>query len=267
MRRSTRLLLSALCGVCAAGMAFLAVSSAEQEAAAARAEALAAHGGEVVEACVVTQPLEAGDAVDASCVEVRDWVAELLPEDACTSLSEVEGRSVTERVPVGAVLAETYFVRGRGRVEVPDACVAVSVPLQQEYALGGALAEGEEVDVYVTRDGVADRIAAGARVIDASTFGTDGSGSLEWATLAVEPTLVGELLAASARGTVSLTLAGADAAGGSPAPGEEGAAAPAPNGEEAGADGPAADEGAESNAGAAAQGAEAPVQAEGTEAR
>lgn len=255
MKRSVRLLLSALCGACACGLAFLALSSARREADEARGQALASFGGTAVTVCVATEPLEAGDTVDATCAEEREWVAELLPAGACASLSEVEGRAVTERVPAGAVLADIYFTRERGEVEIPRDCAAVSVPLQQEYALGGALDEGEKVDVYVTRDGISDCVAASARVIDASTFGTDGSGSLEWATLAVEPEAVGELLSASARGTVSLVVAGEGAADGA----RDGADGEAQGGRDAGAGGAKG-----SAAGAGDADAEAP--AEGTEA-
>ncbi len=223
MKRSVRVLLSAFAGVAAAGLALTAVSSAEREAEAARAEALAAYGGEVVTVCVATSSLEAGDELDATNVELRDWVADLLPEDACTSLDEVGGREVAERVPKGAVISETYFSRRESAVEVPEGLVAVSVPVQQEYALGGALTSGDEVDVYVAASGVVDRISEAARVIDASTFGTDGSGDLTWVTVAVEPERVEELLAASARGTVSLTLSGLGVDGARGAGGDEAA--------------------------------------------
>ena len=213
MERRVRLLASVLCGVAACGVAFLTFSSVEGEAQAARAEALAAYGGDVVPVCVATREIEAGEELDASCVEVRDWAVDLLPEDALTSLDEARGREVSARVPKGAVIAEAYFSAERGVLEVPDGTVAVSVPLQPAYALGGAFAPGEDVDVYVTSDGVVSRLAEGCRVVDANTFGTDGSGSLEWATLAVAPEAAGELLAASARGTVALAVPGDEASG------------------------------------------------------
>ena len=222
MRRGVRLLASALCGVAACVIAYVAVTSAESEAQAARNEALAAYGGDVVPVCVATRELEAGDELDASCVETRDWAVELLPEGALTSLGAARGRKVAERVPKGAVISEAYFAVERGALEVPDGAVAVSLPLQPAYALGGAFSAGDEVDVYVTSDGVVNRLAEGCRVLDANTFSTDGSGSLEWATLAVAPEAVGELLAASARGTVALAVAG-----------EDGAADPAPSTNEA----------------------------------
>ena len=84
--------------------------------------------------------------------------------------------------------------------------MAVSVAVDEEHAVGGALAAGDAVDVYVSTNGVADRLCR-ATVIATSAEGSEAGGAaISWATLAVEPERVSEVLAATARGSVSLTL-------------------------------------------------------------
>ena len=65
---------------------------------------------------------------------------------------------------------------------------------------------GSYVDVYVQKDGVTDRLC-GAYVIDTSEdSGATREGKIEWVTLAADPEDVKELLGASGKGTVSLTI-------------------------------------------------------------
>ena len=65
---------------------------------------------------------------------------------------------------------------------------------------------GDAVDVYVSKDAVADRLAS-ARVLDTSALAT-GGGEVSWVTLAVEPSCVQELLAAMSLGQVTLVVPG-----------------------------------------------------------
>ena len=65
---------------------------------------------------------------------------------------------------------------------------------------------GSYVDVYVQKDDVTDRLC-GAHVIDTSeNSGATREGKIEWVTLAADPEDVKELLGASGKGTVSLTI-------------------------------------------------------------
>jgi pilus_cpaB: Flp pilus assembly protein CpaB len=89
---------------------------------------------------------------------------------------------------------------------VPKGKVAVSVAVDAEHSVGGATGVGSYVDVYVQKDGVTDRLC-GARVIDTSEdAGATREGKIEWVTLAADPEDVKELLGASGKGTVSLTI-------------------------------------------------------------
>mgnify|MGYP000388139028 CR=1 FL=1 len=67
-------------------------------------------------------------------------------------------------------------------VQVPRGTVAISVASDAEHAVGGSLARGDEVDVYVADASVADRLTR-AEVLDTSVL-ADGGGDLSWVTLA-----------------------------------------------------------------------------------
>ena len=90
---------------------------------------------------------------------------------------------------------------------MPRGKVAVSIASDAEHAVGGSLTRGERGDVYVSKDGVTDRLTA-AEVLETSAQ-ADGGGDMSWVTLAVGSASVEELLTASAQGTVSLTVPGA----------------------------------------------------------
>ena len=75
--------------------------------------------------------------------------------------------------------------------------------------MGGSLARGDEVDVYVADASVADRLTR-AEVLDTSVL-ADGGGDLSWVTLAVDASAVRDVLAATTRGEVTLVLPGASA--------------------------------------------------------
>ena len=241
MKRGTKLLLSVASGVLAVLIALAYGSSVRAEAADAQREVLAAYGGELVSVCVASRDIDPGEVLDETCVHMEDWVAGLLPDGAATSLSDVTGEYVTSSIPAGAVVCPVYLEVRDGAIEVPRGMVAVSVPASDESAVGGALAPGDRVDVYVSRDGVTDRLCR-ASVIDTSARGQEGAGAIAWVPLAVDPERVTEVLAATARGSVSLTLpdASLDAADAADGDGdaddsaaEDGATAAAPSIEDA----------------------------------
>ena len=209
MKRGTRILISLACGVLAAACAYLYAADVRAEAEGVREELLAQYGGDTVAVCVATREIEPGETLVESDVSLEDWVPSLLPTDAETSVRDVAGRQVTSRVPEGAVLCSAYFERHDDALEVPAGMVAVSVPPAEEHAVGGAVMPGDRVDVYVSQGGVADRLC-NAQVIDTSARVAEAEGAaVTWVTLAVSPDRVSEVLAATAVGSVSLTLPGA----------------------------------------------------------
>lgn len=206
VKRRTRIALSVVSGVAAAIAALLYASSVQAEAQKAQQEALARYGGEVVSVCVATRDIEPGDVMDESCVANEEWIASLLPPDAVTSLDDVLGKTATSSIPRRSVLSPQYFKRDEKAVSVPSGKVAVSVASDAEHAVGGALVRNAVVDVYVSRDAVADRLVR-ARVLDTSAI-ANGGGDISWVTLAVDPASVRELLSATTKGMVTLVVPG-----------------------------------------------------------
>lgn len=207
MKRRTRLVWSIACGVATAALVLIYVTSVRTEAAQAQREALERYGGDLVSVCVATRAIEPGETIDEGNVRVEEWAASLLPDKALTSLEKAHGKTATSHIPKRAPLSSVYFERRDGTIEVPRGKVAVSVACDTERAVGGALERGERVDVYVSKDGVTDRLTA-AEVLDTSSL-ADGGGDVNWVTLAVRDSSVRELLTAAAQGTVSLTVPGA----------------------------------------------------------
>lgn len=206
MKRRTRLMLSALSGVAAAALFMLYASGVRVEAEQQRRETLERFGGELVSVCVALRDIEPGEEIDEGNVAVEEWASSLLPADALTSLSASVGKTATSRIPRRAPLSGAYFERREDAASVPKGKVAVSVPSGAERAVGGALERGDSVDVYVTNGSVADRLTS-AEVLDTSVL-AEGGGDLAWVTLAVDPSAVRELLAATSAGAVSLVAPG-----------------------------------------------------------
>lgn len=206
MRRTARMAISLACGVLAVIIVLVYVSDVRAEADRAREQALAELGGEPVSVCVATRTIHPGELLDESNVAVEQWVAGLVPEDASDKLEDVVGKQVSSVIPERAVVCDAYLERDEEALEVPSGMVAVSVPADEARAVGGAVAPGDNVDVYVSSSGVADRLCSG-RVIDSSARVDGGSNaSITWVTLAIEPEHVSEVLAATAQGSISLTL-------------------------------------------------------------
>lgn len=208
LKRKTRIAVSAVSGIAAAMIALGYASTVRAEADRAREEALAKYGGDMVQVCVATRDIEPGEAIDEGNVIMEDWVAGLLPADAGLSLDAVVGRTATSRIPGRAVLCPVYFKAREAGIEIPEGAVAVSVAADEAHAVGGALGRGDAVDVYVSRDGVADRLCA-ASVVDTNAL-AEGGGAVRWVTLAVGPESVEELLMATAVAPVTLVVPGAE---------------------------------------------------------
>ncbi len=200
--RKLRIAVSVVLGLLAVALTLLYAASVRDEAQATQREAMASYGGDVVRVCVATRDIEPGDAIDESNATVEDWVSSLLPSDAYGSIKEVLGKTATGRIPKRAVLSPLYFAENKHGLDVPEGMVAVSVASDAEHALGGTLERGDEVDVYISKDAIADRLTT-AQVLDTSAL-AQGGGDITWVTLAVRPESVCELLSAASKAMVTL---------------------------------------------------------------
>lgn len=194
-------------------------SSVQKEAVAAQKDAFARFGGEPVTVCVAARDIAPGEVLDDESVVTGEWAQGLMPDEPICEVADAVGRVATSRIPKNAVICSTYLEAHSGGVEVPAGTVAVSVASDPVHAVGGSIAPGDTVDVYVAQDAVADRLMS-AQVLDTSAEAT-GDAGMSWVTLAVEPDRVQELLVATSMGQVTLAVPGA-LDDGSPAASEAG---------------------------------------------
>lgn len=207
-RRTTAIAIA--CGFICALCVFLFTFSVQGEANAARSEALARYGGEQIEVLVATRDIAAGERVEASAVETRLWIADLLPEEAIGNVADAVGKTATTSILKGEVISAKRFERGRTAITVPSGSVAVSVPAKAVQAVGGAIATGMYIDVYSSGDAATTAIARDVLVIDVSvgesgSLSSSGSG---WITLAIKPENVQEIIAAAAKTDLYFVLPG-----------------------------------------------------------
>lgn len=221
VKRSWRIAVSLACGVAAALLAMAYAGSVRADAARVQQETVKRYGGDLVSVCVATRDIQPGETLDESNVAVEEWVASLLPDDAVTSLRSCVGKAAASKIPRRAVVCPAYFEAGGDAVEVPKGKVALSVPSDEEHSVGGAIRRGDEVEVYVSRDNLADCIAR-AHVLDTSSLAAEGQ-EMTWTTLAVDPADVQEVLSAVSAGTLTIVVPGEGAV-----PPEEGKAPQTP---------------------------------------
>lgn len=183
---------------------------------AARAEVLARYGGEQVEICVAARDIAAGERVDSSAVEMKLWVADLLPDGAIGDSGQVVGRTATASILKGEAISEKRFEESHGSLNVPAGKEAVSVPAKAVQAVGGAIGAGMNVDVYSSGDAETVLLAEDVAVLDSSVVGTGGLVSSDggWLTLAVDSERVEEIISASRRTTLYFVLSGGEAPSG-----------------------------------------------------
>ena len=210
MKQSQMIAASIACGLACAACVAVFLASVQGEADAARAETLARYGGEQVEVCVAARDIAAGERVDLSAVELRLWVADLLPEEPVRDSSEIVGKTVTSSIVKGEVISQKRFESERDSLEVPEGKAAVSVPAKTVRAVGGAIRPNMSVDIYSSGGTATTVLARDVLVLDTSV-GASGSlmsSDAGWITLAVDPDRVEEIVAASSKTDLYFVLPG-----------------------------------------------------------
>lgn len=200
MRRSKSVVFGSICGLCCMACVGLYLAQVNQQAALAHEEALARFGGDQVEVVVAQRDIAAGETIGDSSVEMKLWVASLLPEGALTNRSEVVGSQAGTSILKGEVISNRRLGAVSSSIEVPDGLTAVSVPARDVQAVGGALGVGSRTDVYAIGPNATSVLAEDALVIATSASdkgAASGSGSSSWVTLAVRPSQVEELITAA----------------------------------------------------------------------
>mgnify|MGYP000883830053 CR=1 FL=1 len=204
---------------CAVLVVMLVVGYADTVRAAALQEhndAVARYGGDVASVVVATTALEPGDVVEASDVGMRDWIADLVPEGACTSLDAVVGREVTSPIPKNAVVADASFRTDEAMAQVPSGMVAITLPITDRLGVQRGIPVGTRLTAYQVDKESARLLAEGLMVLSApsgpSASGIATSATQAQLTVAAPSDGVDALLAASAAGTLKFVLPADDAA-------------------------------------------------------
>lgn len=212
-RKKTTVAASIACGVLCAACVVAFMQGVRGEAEAARAEALARYGGEQLEVCVATRDLPAGQAIAAGDVELKMWVADLLPSEAARTLEEVEGRVPSTPIMEGEVVVLKRFEGSSAALDVPEGLAALSVPAKDVQAVGGSLAAGATADLYAVGGTSTTLLARDVLVLATSSTGSEGvQAELSWVTVAIAPESVQEVIDASQKSELYFALPSAEAA-------------------------------------------------------
>jgi pilus assembly protein CpaB len=124
---------------------------------------------ETMEVFVVTEPIPAGTATEdlGAFLEVTAVPRAVIAEDVVTNLSQFDGRVVGVNLVVGEMLLASRLVdplslAAPGSVPAPEGYQEFTVLLAPEAAVGGRVAAGDTVGIYVTLiDGAASGLGAG----------------------------------------------------------------------------------------------------------
>lgn len=205
MNRRFKILLSGAFAVLTAGLCLLYGQEVRADAERQRSEVLERFGGETVSLVVATDALEAGDAVSRQNTTVREWVADLAPDGALTSLDDVLDMKVSVPCAAGAPLTELNFRDEAQMPEVPAGFMAVSVPVTEKLGLPDKAPSGSRLVAYEVTDDGTRQISSDVRVLlaEASSSSVMSRGSI---SVAVKPDCVAALLTASAEGSLRLVL-------------------------------------------------------------
>lgn len=205
--RKTKII-GVLCGIVCAACVLAYTASVRDQAAKERADALSRFGGEQVEVCVAARDIAPGETISSSAVEMRLWVADLLPADAVRLSSDVVGKRAASSILEGEVVSQRRFEDRSALVDVPDGLVALSVSAGEVQAVGGAIAPGEKVDIYATGNTTTQRVGTAVPVLATSTSADGGAAATEvaWITIAVSPGSVQELVTVAQKSQLYFAL-------------------------------------------------------------
>ena len=203
-------ILATACGIVAALCVFAYTATIQSEASMARASAIRGYGGVLV----ASKTIPIGSAIDESNTTMQEWLVDLLPQgQAAQGYDELEGMVAQTEIRVNEPVLLERVGDGSSRITVPDGLAAASVASDDVLAVGGAIRAGSVVDVYVeASSGEITMLGEHILVLETSTPEDAKDKQISWVTLAVKPSSVGDLIAASAKGTIHFVLPGNSAA-------------------------------------------------------
>lgn len=210
MRDKRMVAIGIISGIVCALAVFAYTQSVTAQADQARTDALARYGGEQVEVVVAKRTVHPGETIGAADVEKKLWLADLLPDDPVKEEQDAIGKQVGSAVIAGEVVCAQRFEQERTAVEVPRGLVAVSLPTEEVKAVGGAIAAGNVIDVYLTGKSGTERLGRDVLVLATSAGESDkASGkAMSWVTVAVKPDAVEEYVSSAETGNLYFAIPG-----------------------------------------------------------
>ena len=213
MSRRFKIVLSGAFALLAVVLCLAYGESVRAEEEARRQETLTRYGGEVVSLVVATSQLEEGQVISAGDVAKRDWVSDLVPEGAITNLDDAIGKKITVAAASGTPLTQLNFRETGAAVEVPSGKIAVSVPMADKLGVGEGVVAGDRLVAYRVADGAATVLAKEATVLSMPEGSRTLASGLQVMTVALAPTDVSSVLAASTEGSLRFGLPARDVEG------------------------------------------------------
>ena len=116
------------CGIAAAILMSIYLSDARAEALSYREDAIRQYGGETVQVCVATHDISQGKTISQQDVELKTWVADLLPENATTNVADVVGQTAQQTIMSNEPISKSKVGAQHLDITVPDGLCAVSAP-------------------------------------------------------------------------------------------------------------------------------------------
>ncbi len=204
------------CAVLAVVGVFAYTATIKSEAQVQRSAALQHYGGERAQVVMASEDIAVGSTIGSGNAKSAEWLVDLLPGgEVATSIEQVDGLVAQTDIKKNEPILMDRVGSGSARISVPDGLEAVSVSTDDVLAVGGAICAGSFVDVYVeTSEGKIVLLGQKILVLETSNLKNSEGVELSWVTLAVKGESVGELISASAKGTIHFVLPSTSAKGG-----------------------------------------------------
>lgn len=210
MKRSKSNIFCIIGGVVCAVCVFLFMNSVQANAKAAELKVLEKYGSDITTALVATRDILPGEEINSSNCEEREWASALLVQGALTSLDDCKGGCAGSPIYTGEVISTQRLNDATASIEVPAGMCAISVGIKDVNALGGHVLPGDTVDVYASGASGTSVISKNTLVLatntGVSTDASKNSGKIEWVLLSVLPESVEEIITASEKTEIHLTL-------------------------------------------------------------
>ena len=200
-----RVIFSSACALLVALLCAAYASHVRAEAERVRQESIERYGGEVVRLVVAADGLAAGDVVGYGNVVERDWLVDLAPEGAITSMDDALGARVSVPVAAGAPITELNLREDSALPEVPAGMVAVTLPLTDKLGLSKGVSSGTQLVAFEVNADGARLISSEVQVVVAPVEAT-GLATSAVVTVAAPPGDVESLLSANASGSLRLAV-------------------------------------------------------------